>query len=638
MSARLLWLLVSLALVPAWAQWTPELQLKVQSVGDVTVSPDGKLVAWTQTRAIIETEKSEMETSLYLAHSDGTARRKLGPGRSPAFSPDGKSLYFERGRAIQKLSVDGGESQPVVDWKGTLGAFRLSPDGKSIAFAGRDTDAAREQARKEKRDFRVVGENPANNTLWVTAADGAGKPRRITDGTKHVGGFSWAPDSMRIAYELRPTPEADDSRLCDIAEVETAAGTIKLIAATRATESQPHYSRDGRYLAFLKSDDPPLAPGDDHIVLFTRASGEARTLSASPDRLPRLLGWSNESRGILFSEGRGTRTALYRMPIDGPPQTIFTPPGVADAVRLNDAGTHLGYVFESSAQAAEAFVRSVAIGEQTRVSAANTELAMPPLGRTDVVWWRSRDNTEIEGLLTYPVGYKPGQKYPLIVLAHGGPYGASTETFIGRAGLYPIATFSSRGYGVLRPNPRASTGYGRDFRYMNLKDWGGGDYNDVITGVDQIIKDKDADPERLAIMGWSYGGYMTAWTITHSTRFKAAAIGAGPENLWSQTGTSDIRANKIDAFGAPWEQLQFYIERSPLSHVAKVTTPTLILHGESDERVPISQGYEMYHALKKRGVDTKMVVYPRTPHGPREPKFVLDIMQRHIDWVEKYVR
>src|SRR5258708_20899898 len=361
-------LLVCLLAAPAWAQtWTPELQLKVQSVGDVTVSPDGKLVAWTQTRAIVETERSEMETSLYLAHGDGSARRSVGSGHAPAFSPDGKSLYFERGRAIERMAVAGGEGKALVDWKGALGGFHVAPDGKWLAFAGREADSAREQARKEKRDFRVVDENPPNHALWVVAAEDGAKPRRMTDGSKHVGAFTWSPDSKHIAYELRPTPEADDSRLCDIAEVETSGAAVSSIAAKRATESQPYYSPDGRYLAFLKSDDPPLAAGDEQIVLFTRESGEARMLPASADRLPHLLGWaadsSGASKGILFSEGRGTRTAVFRMPVDGPPQTIFTPAGVAEAVRLNEAGTHLGHRFERSGQAPQAFRRTLATGD-----------------------------------------------------------------------------------------------------------------------------------------------------------------------------------------------------------------------------------------------------------------------------------
>jgi dipeptidyl aminopeptidase/acylaminoacyl peptidase len=177
------------------------------------------------------------------------------------------------------------------------------------------------------------------------------------------------------------------------------------------------------------------------------------------------------------------------------------------------------------------------------------------------------------------------------------------------------------------------------FRRANLNDWGGMDYEDLMAGVDQVIKMGVADPDRLAVMGWSYGGFMTSWVVTHTQRFKAAAVGAGVTNLWSFTGTADIPGFLPDYFsGQPWDNFAAYQKHSPMSFVKGATTPTLILHGEADVRVPISQGYELYNALKQQGVVTKMVVYPRTPHGPREPKFLLDIMQRHLDWVDKYVR
>ena len=202
-----------------------------------------------------------------------------------------------------------------------------------------------------------------------------------------------------------------------------------------------------------------------------------------------------------------------------------------------------------------------------------------------------------------------------------------------------MATFAARGYAVLRPNPRGSGGYGLKFRRANLNDWGGKDYEDLMAGVDHVISMGVADPERLAVMGWSYGGFMTSWVITHTPRFKAAAVGAGVTNLWSFTGTSDISSFLPYYFsGNPWENFENYRTHSPMAFVKGVTTPTLILHGEADVRVPISQGYELYNALKQQGVTVKMVVYPRTPHGPSEPKFVLDIMERHLEWVEKYVR
>jgi dipeptidyl aminopeptidase/acylaminoacyl peptidase len=621
--------------------WTPELQLTVKSLADVIPSPDGKLVAWVQTSNIVEAERSETLSEIWLGRADGSARHFVSRGNSPVFSHDGKFIYYSAARSIRRIPVDGGESQSAIDWKGTLGGWRISPDGKLLAFGGREPDAESERARREKRDFRVIDENPPNHSLWLCGAGstGFGQCKALTKGERHVSGLAWSPDSARVAFETRPTPYADDSRLADLAEVQVANGEMRDVAKTRATESQPRYSPDGRWLAFVRSEDPPLAPGDNHIVLSAvRTRMADRRLPDTYDHLPRLLGWSPDSREIHFTEARGTRDAVYAMPIDGPPRPVFNAAGATGGENLNAAGTHLGYVFETSNDAPEAFVRELASNREQRVSAANTSLPKLPMGKTDVFWWRSRDNVEVEGLLTYPAGYTAGKRVPLIVVAHGGPYGNHSETFLGRSGLYPLATFSARGYAIFRPNVRASTGYGRDFRFLNLKDWGGGDYQDLMTGVDRLIGDGIVDGERMAIMGWSYGGYMTAWTITHTKRFKAAAVGAGVTNLWSQTGTADIRANKIDAFGAPWENLKFYVDRSPMAHVANVTTPTLILHGEIDERVPTSQGYELYHALKVRGVPAKMVVYPRQPHGPREPKFVLDIMQRHLDWMEKYVR
>lgn len=278
-------------------------------------------------------------------------------------------------------------------------------------------------------------------------------------------------------------------------------------------------------------------------------------------------------------------------------------------------------------------------GSPQRVSRANDDLPKLPLGDTQVIHWKGPDGLDIEGLLTYPAGYETGKKYPLILNIHGGPTGVFGENYIGRFAVYPLATFASRGYAILRPNPRGSGGYGKKFRFGNLGDWGGKDYQDDMAGVDHVIAMGIADPDRLAVMGWSYGGFMTSWIITHTNRFKAASVGAGVTNLWSFTGTADIPGFLPDYFGGePWDQFKAFTEHSPMSFVKNVKTPTLVLHGESDVRVPTSQGYELYHALKRMGVTTKMVVYPRTPHGPREPKFILDIAQRNVDWTDKYAR
>jgi len=422
--------------------------------------------------------------------------------------------------------------------------------------------------------------------------------------------------------------------------VEVSSGTVKAIASTNASERSPEYSMDGKYLAFVRSADPPRWAFEERIVLVTRATGELRTLPATYDERPELVGWTADSR-LLFRESKRTRSVVFAIPPDGPPQVVLEPPKsvIGAGARLNARGTHLGLPMESADEAPEAYLMKLGSGSPARVSRANADLAKLPLGKTEVVQWKSKDGQNVEGLLTYPVGYQAGKKYPLILNIHGGPAGVFSETFIGRSGLYPIASFASRGYAVLRPNPRGSSGYGKAFRFANIGDWGGKDYEDDQAGVDRLIAAGVADPARLAVMGWSYGGFMTSWTITQTHRYKAAAVGAGVTNLWSFTGTADIPGFLPDYFGGePWQQFDGFQKHSPITHVKQVTTPTLILHGEADVRVPTSQGYEYYHALKRQGVTTKMVVYPRQPHGPNEPKFVLDIMQRHLDWVDKYVR
>lgn len=651
-------LLVILLAASAWGQapttasvnWTPEVSMRVRPVGDVVPSPDGKLVAYTQSHPVIETEKSEIDTQIFLAAADGSHRTQLTRGdksaAAPEFSPDGRYLYFSSERSgkpnVFRIPVDGGEAEMLTDWKGEMGAFHVSPDGKWIAFAGMEARPAEEQAKKEKRDFRVIDENPRNHSLWIIAADpddqGKRTPRHLnTPG--HAADFAWSPDSQAIAFSHTPTPGADEWPKSDISEVTVETGDVRAIAVTAAAEHNPHYSPDGRYLAYVRSTNPARWAGIDRIVLLNRRNGEARELPPTYDEQPALMGWTGDSARLLFTEARGTARVVYGMPVDGQPKPVYEPShGTLQVGNINATGTAFGFAGESWNEAPEAYVLKVGDSLPQRVSAANVELPKLPLGETKRITWKAADGLDIEGLLTYPTGYQAGKQYPLVLVIHGGPTGVFQDTFLARYGLYPYATFAARGYAVLRVNPRGSGGYGRTFRFANMNDWGGKDYLDLMGGVDHVISMGVADPARLAVMGWSYGGFMTSWVITHTHRFKAAAVGAGVTNLWSFTGTSDIPGFLPDYFsGDPWNSFDGYFNHSPMAFVKGVTTPTLILHGEADVRVPTSQGYELYSALKRQGVTTKMVVYPRTPHGPREPKFLLDIMQRHLDWVDHYL-
>ncbi|BDC52558.1 prolyl oligopeptidase [Bryobacterales bacterium F-183] len=633
------------ATVCAAATWTPASMMKVKPVAAVTPSPDGKLVVWTESRALMEGEKSEMLVQLWLGKTDGSSRFQLTSGdksaTAPAWSPDSKTIYFLRGGQVEKIPVDGGEAEAATKFAGSVQSFDLSPNGKWIAFTGRETDKDDEAARREKRDFKVIDENPKNAALFVQLLS-SGKPRKVASGPWHVANLDWSPDSARIAFETHPTPGADDGPIADVMEVEVETGNVRAIATTKGTESSPRYSPDGKYIAFVHiAGEAARVLRGSRVALYTRANGNVRDLPASHDESPQIVGWAKDSTRIYFAESRGTRSELYVAPVDGPITTLYAPTsGTNTGVTLNATATHFGMVSQTPNEPAEAYVLDLASNKPVRVSEANTGIPRTGIAETRLIKWKSsKDGKEIEGLLTLPLGYQAGRKYPLILNIHGGPAGAFNEQFIGNAAIYPIAAFAEKGFAVLRPNPRGSSAYGRGFRNANVNDWGGGDYLDLMSGVDEVIKQGIADADKLAVMGWSYGGYMTNWVITQTSRFKCAASGAGLSNMASMWGTNDIPGLIDEYFTGPWyDQPQRYENLSPLFHAKKVTTPTLFLHGEQDFRVPITQAYEMHNALERRGVATQMVAYPRTPHGPQEPKFLQDVMQRHLDWVDRYIQ
>ena len=305
---------------------------------------------------------------------------------------------------------------------------------------------------------------------------------------------------------------------------------------------------------------------------------------------------------------------------------------------LNRNGTVVGFASQDFDKPVEAFVARLA-PTLAPVQISHVQPGLDaPLGRSEVLTWKSKDGQNVEGILTYPVNYQAGTRVPLLLVIHGGPAGVFTNSFIGTASQYPIAVFAANGYAVLRANPRGSSGYGKAFRHANHADWGGGDYQDLMTGVDRVIAMGVADTDRLGVMGWSYGGFMTSWIVTQNKRFKAASAGAPVTNIMSFTGTADIPDFIPDYFGGEyWDVFDKWRAHTAMFNVKGVTTPTLIQHGEADLRVPVSQGYEFYNALKRQGVTTRLTVYPRQPHGFVEPKMTLDLARANLAWFDKFV-
>jgi dipeptidyl aminopeptidase/acylaminoacyl peptidase len=470
-------------------------------------------------------------------------------------------------------------------------------------------------------------------------AEGKRAVRRLTAGSLHVGeGFDWSPDSRTIAFGHQPTAAADDWTHSDVSVVEISSAAVRPLAASPAAESHPTYSPDGRWIALAVSDAPPTWSGRSRIHVVAAEGGKPRALALTADEQPEIVGWLADGRRILVAETRGTVRRLSALGTDGSSPVDLTPADtMVEGASLNASRTTLGFTSQAPDSPSEVFTGEVEPFAPRRLARVQ-EVGDVPVGRTEVVSWKASDGKMIEGLLTYPTGYAAGSRVPLLVVIHGGPAGVFVRSFIGNPSPYPVAVFSSRGYAVLRCNVRGSGGYGADFRRANHRDWGGGDYRDILSGVDDLVAKGIADPARLGVMGWSYGGYMTSWVITQTKRFKAASVGAGVTNLMSFTGTTDIPSFIPDYFGGEhWDAFDTWRKRSAMFNIKGVTTPTLIQHGEADARVPISQGYELYNALKRQAVPAKMVVYPRQPHGIQEPKLMLDALSRNVEWFDRWV-
>lgn len=634
-------------------QWTPELMLQVKRISDVRVSPDGNRVAFVVSTAQTEGETSEFRGQIYLAGIDGSNPFQMTVGKesnnSPRWSPDGQWIGFlssrEGSRNVWRIKISGGEARQLTFEKGSISSFEWSPDGSMIAFLMADPKSEEEkQAEREKRDARVVGEDWRLTRLYVRGLGEEDKSRLLTPGNYTVGvsfggqPFDWSPDGRTIAFSHQPTPLANDWTQSDLSQVDLVTGKITPIAGTAAAESGPHYSPDGRFLAFTASDDPPTWAFSGSVKVMERNGGNLRTLASTYDQQPGIVGWSRDGSRIFISETHGTVNAITALPLDGgSEQPVSSAEVMVNSPNLNRTRTHFGFSSQDFDRPPEAYATSVAHFDAHPVSQVQ-ELPAIPIGRNEVIQWNSPDGRQIEGVLTYPVGYRSGSRVPLLLVVHGGPTGVFTRSFLGNSGSYPLAAFASNGYALLRVNPRGSSGYGKEFRYANYQDWGGGDYQDLMAGVDHVVEMGVADADRLGVMGWSYGGYMTSWIITQTHRFQAASVGAGVTNLMSFTGVSDVPGFVPDYFhGEYWETFDSWRSHSAMFQVGGVKTPTLIQHGGQDQRVPISQSYEFRNALLQQGVPVKMVVYPRQPHGIQEPKLLLDAMHRNLDWFNQWI-
>ncbi len=639
-------------------RWTPALSMEYHRVSSVAISPDGELVAFGRTVPLMEGEQSEYRTQIQVVPAAGGETVAYTTGEesatAPAFSPDGRYLGFLRAGPekpqVWLLPLGGGEAFPITHAEDGARSFGFSPDGRSVAYLTNDPETEEEkQRKKEKRDVELVDRNFHYTHLHVALVtdrpDPDGEDRRLTRGDFQVTGWDWS-SSDRIVFAHQEDPRINTSRRSgDLSVVHLADGAVRLLHGGAGVESQPRVSPDGQTVAFRSTGDRPEPIGLGDVYLIPVMGGERVRLAETPDRNPAILGWSRDGSLVYAAEAERTTRRLFALPRGGgapfaltPGEGVFRSPAVAAAADV------MAFVHETPETPWEVFAAGLGEGggmldsfEPRRLTDLHAGVARPELGRTSVLSWRSPDGTPVEGLLTLPVGYREGRRYPLILNIHGGPAGVYSETFTGGPGIYLLQYFAQEGFAVLRGNPRGSTGYGKEFRYANFQDWGFGDFDDLLAGVDRVIEQGVADPARLFIMGWSYGGYLTSFAVTRTDRFAAASMGAGLPNLISMVTTTDIQDYLAGHMGGDfWEDYEVYEAHSAIYRIAEVSTPTQVIHGAEDLRVPLTQGQEFYRALDRRGVPTEMIVYPRTPHGPREPKFLMDVSDRILTWFRRH--
>ncbi len=643
--------------------------LNVKTVGGAAISPDGSQVLYTVRQWVSEKDPGRMEarTHVWIVPANGaTPARQLTSGEKgdsqPQWSPDGRYISFVSARGagddvkaqVYIMRADGGEAWKLTDSKENVSSYSWAPDSARLAYVATDPRSADEEANIKKRDDERVFEGDFRYAhVWVIDVPGgphfsAAVATRITEGTTYTvsGAPSWAPDGKRFVFGAGATPMLRDNRR-DIYVADVATRQIEKISPNFGSDTSPRWSPDGKSIAWTSEpySGSPLpdgtAPGvtlQSKLMLYDVAAKSLKDVSSPGfDTDAGNPVWTAEGNRVVFVAGKRAYTEAFAYDLTTGRYTQLSSKKTLQGTSISKDGRTIALTMDTPDSASEVYVTDPAYQNFRKLTTTNPQLAELAQGDTEVVTWKGADGVEVEGVLLKPVGFQAGRKYPTLVVAHGGPAGAYVNGFR-LGGLEGGQVWANKGWAVFYPNPRGSTNYGEKFLRHNVNDWGGGDFKDIMTGVDALVARGIADPDKLAHIGWSYGGYMTAWVITQTSRFKAAMVGAGLTNMWSMYGTNDIPSVLISYFGGipNARTLPLYLDRSAMSHIDKVTTPTLILHGAQDERVPVGQALELYRGLKDRGKPTELVFYPREGHGISEYYHQKDRMQRIYDWVTKY--
>lgn len=627
--------------------------VQTKNVIEAAISPDAKHVAYVVAEP--DLEESTWSAHIWLVNTaDQSTRRFTNAGtwnNRPSWSSDSQTLVYMTdqfgGNQAVHASLDSGEPKSLSSVEGGIGAFSLSPDGSYLAFLKREPQSEEiVERRKQKVDVHIEDESFPRQGLYLQDMQTGEVSRLWSAPDQTVAAFDWSPNGEEIVMQINSIPGTMGLFFgSDLGVASVRDKKFRHLVQREGMDAGPQWSPDGSKVAFMSHNGIKDWIGAIHINVVDADGGTPKNIS--PQFRERDYNaeyfWANDSRSVNLLVPRGVETHLFSIDVATTKETQITS-GMRVYGQFSVAadGDRVAFLRSGTAEPSEVFVGTLSDMEPRRLTQINPAHEDLDLYASEIVRWKSFDGREIEGLLIRPHANGPA---PLITIIHGGPSIPMTAGFAPQGGAggwpqfdAPIQVLAGQGFAVFLPNFRGTGAYGREFFLANLEDWGGGDLQDVLLGIDHLVDQGVVDPDRLGIQGWSYGGTLTSYAITQDHRFKAAIVGAGITDHFSAYGTMDIPPFIERMMGGPpWEAHETFRKCSSMSWVHQTQTPALLIYGENDARVPVSQGREFYRGLQRIGVESQLVVYPRSGHSIFEPRLQRDYHQRIVKWWDKWI-
>lgn len=666
-------LIFSLSLTAQSNQKVPAFEevIALQRPSSPVISPDGQHVAFTISST--DWKDNRFDTEIWLSKNGNTpfqlTRTKGGSSNNIAWSPDGQYLTFKAKRGEQSqlyaIRIDGGEAFPITNEKGNIGSYEWSPDGQQIAFTMQPDEETTDKKKSERYgDYAIDDAEYTLSWLYVMDFDPQSPMMAplpcydqkdstaqawdcwemptatpLIDSVDYtIRGFEWAPDGQQIAFTHTPDPLINSFFDADISVLKLADTSVHSLVNNPSADFFAAWSPDSKSILYASDLDNRTSNYYTNEQLFIQptSGGTARQIAANFDENLGGLEWTAE--GIYAVAWQKTQRHLFKIdPKAGTVTTILTSPNQIYGFTSDKTGQRLALFGETGEDLREIYTYNATSQQTTKLTNCSQQIDDWKTGTSEIISWQSKDGTTIEGVLHKPANYSPDKKYPLLVMIHGGPTGIDRRTPV-LSYVYPALQWLDKGALILRPNYRGSAGYGAKFRALNVENLGVGDAWDVLSGVDHLASQGMIDTTKMGAMGWSQGGYISAFLTTSSNRFKAISVGAGISNWMTYYVNTDIHPFTRQYLKAtPWSNEAVYKKTSPMTHINKATTPTLIQHGEFDRRVPIANAYELLQGLRDKDVPAKLAVYKGFGHGITKPKERLVAIWHNWQWFNKYI-